>query len=319
MARMRGDDWLDQKRIAVPNLLAALGIEYQRRGSQLVASCPFHEDRDPSWAIRDAFGDDKNGKHRCLSCHEGGGIIKLVSAVLRLDPENSANWLLQSGLVDGSVASGLDIAMTDPLGEPARQIRMPPGVHFGELGSWTLTPRRYALSRGLTPEQVLRWNIGYAVDGWLGGRLVIPVRTENGELVSYEARSFIGAPNKYKRPSSSEGGPSWAIFGAEHWGAEREVIVTEGALNALACERAGAPAVAAICGSILESDHVLELAPRFDRIVIATDPDKAGEKATRDLIGSFGRWKDVRIAKLPSGKDCADLPLAELVAILKEA
>lgn len=304
---MRGDDWIDHRQVEVPRLLDALGIAYTRRGSQLTARCPFHEDKDPSWAIRDAPGDGKNGKHRCMSCGEHGGVVKLASTVLGIDFENAARWIAQGGFVDGSIAGGLSLDVSDPLAAPKQTLKMPPGVHILPLDRWTPMPRRYALSRGLIAEQVDRWRIGYAVDGWLGGRIVIPVRDEDGVLVSYEARSFLGAPRKYKRPSRAEGGPSWAIFGTEFWRDASTVIVTEGALNALACERAGARAVAAICGSTLDPNHVLEITTRFDDVVIATDPDKAGERATLDLVGSFGRWKNVRIAQLPSGKDCVDV------------
>lgn len=314
---------LDAREVDVPRLLLALCIPHERRGSQLVGCCPFHEDSKPSWAIRDEQGEHRNGRHRCLACGEGGDIVKLVMHVLGLSYAGAIEWIVGSGIVVQAAAEGLELRMVDSLAERApREVRMPLGFRTAPLDRWPQSPRRYAEKRGIDAVQVERWGVGYAVDGVLEGRLVFPVRDTTGALRSYEARAYAGRSPKYLRPSVADGFRFGAIFGAERWGepgSDEVVVLTEGVLNALACERAGAPAVAAICGSVLSGEHLLEIAPRFKRVVVATDPDKAGSRIAAEFYASLARWRDARVAALPPGKDCADLDAGTLAGILWRA
>jgi hypothetical protein len=60
--------------VALERLVAAAGVELQRRGKDLVGCCPFHEDRSPSLVISPA----KNLWHCLGACQEGGSVIDWV-------------------------------------------------------------------------------------------------------------------------------------------------------------------------------------------------------------------------------------------------
>lgn len=315
--------------VDVPRLLAALGIEveYEDRG-ELYARCPFpwHDDEKPSWSIRNAPGGDRHGRHHCFSCTGGGGPVGLVRDVLGLEEDEAAAWLETTGLLSPEAApDAVSVEVVDPTAAQGggRRFRLPVGVVQRPVAEWPERPRRYALEeRRLEPWQVERWGIGYGAFGRCIGRLVIPVHGAGGELVSYQARCFDGrdkvpgrpAP-KYLTPAREEGPGAWPIFGSHLWEGSRRVVVAEGALKALACERAGEANVAAILGSNLSGEHVLEL-QRFDQVVVVKDHGLAGDGVVAQLLAALGRWRELEVIEPPPGHDADSMEIGELASML---
>ncbi len=301
--------------IDVGRLLEVLGVEAKRVGLNRVARCPFpdHEDRDPSFKIRDQPGNDRHALYVC-SCGRGGSARTLVHDLAGIGWDELEGWFKAQG-VEGEEA-GLDAAVVIEVGaaEARRVFRMPAEAAFRPFDRWPSPVRRYAERRGITAEQAERWGIGYAVDGRLRGRLIIPVRDEHGRLASYMARAFDGAEKRYLTPSREEGPDDGAMFGAERWGAERRtVVLCAGALKCLAAERAGATAVAAVGGSQLQPIQVAALAT-FEQVVILPDADDAGEGVAADAYAALARWR--RVVKVELGRDADEVPTEELRARL---
>ncbi|MEJ7583578.1 MAG: toprim domain-containing protein [Acidimicrobiales bacterium] len=87
-----------------------------------------------------------------------------------------------------------------------------------------------------------------------------------------------------------------------------EVIVCEGYTDVIGFATAGVPRAVATCGTSLTEDHVRLLKRFASRVVLAFDPDAAGQAAAE----RFYEWErkyevDVAIADLPEGQDPGDL------------
>lgn len=291
----------DRLRVDVPALLARLGIRGERRGRALWAPCPYHEEKEPSWSIIDDVSGSKHGYHHCFGCKEGGGPVALVMQVVGLEtPKEAREWL--GGASVERVAEEVSVRF-----EQGRSLRpefvLPQGVVTAPLGEWVTPARRYAEERGVTPAQVEQWGIGYAVTGRLGGRLVFPVRTAVGRLISYTARTYVGAVKRYLEPGSDEWPDKAAVFGEEWWPEARVVVVvTEGALDGLAVQRAAGLPFGAVYGSELLPGHLARLAT-FDAVVIASDPDPAGDKLFAAIDGAMRARARVSRARLPAKVD----------------
>ncbi len=309
----------------IARVLDRLGIEARRRGSELSARCPHreHEDKNPSWSIRDAPGTEKHGLHVCRSCGFRGTVQDLVEYLLRMSWAEARVWL------DDDTATTPDV---DPAPLPeevffqvhrASAYHLPPGFVEGPLVEWPSTIRVYAKQRGITEEQVDRWGIGFAVAGWLAGRIVIVKRDVRGLPRGYSARAFVGNPrNKYLEPLPKENADPSIVFGEQHWPprTERaEVYLVEGALNALAIERALGigTCVATTSGSSLHPMAAAKLGT-FKEVVIVTDPDKAGDKLADQISLAMARHRAVRRVRLPEGTDANDLEQSDPEA-LREA
>ena len=94
-------------------------------------------------------------------------------------------------------------------------------------------------------------------------------------------------------------------------------MVTEGAVNALAVERAFArerafpwpenreEGVAALSGSNLNPLQAAKISS-WAKVVVVSDPDAAGDRVADDLAAVFSRHSHVVRARLPRGLDAAE-------------
>jgi DNA primase len=314
----------------VERVLGRLGIEAKRQGREWLARCPSkgHDDQNPSWRIRDDEGGEKDGYHRCWPCSFEGGLVELVKEVLGLKSREAKEWLASDA--PAPIAPSYVELRSVPRG-----FRLPPGVEIGPLERWPSPVRRYAASRHITPAQVERWGLGYALEGRLQGRLVLPVRDRAGIPRGYTARAFQGQARRYLEPEAWEGADQGTLFGEQHWGCctgatAGPLIVVEGALNALAVERAMAqpdsegcrgivPCVAATRGSKLSAAAALKLSG-FSTVITATDPDDAGDKLADEIAWVLAR-QGVRCerARLPAGVDADEVGPALLRDLLDSA
>lgn len=293
-------------------LLARLRIPYERKGKALVARCPLNHggpDNHPSWSILES-PDEKRGAHFCQSCRQGGGPADLVSAVLGVELREALAWLK-----DGSLALASDVpervVVVVRMGKAA--FKLPEGVVLAPVEEWPSPARDYLLRRGVTPEQAARWGLGYAVDGKLASRIVVPARDAAGRLCSYTARAFAGRGQRYSEPTDEERPDRAAILGEHLWPvrARREaVLVGEGWFDVAAGERAAGLPVGALRGSPGPSDArwaptVAKLAT-FREVLHLVDPGSAGARLHEDLRSALARYAPVRAVRFPGALDAAD-------------
>ena len=310
--------------VDVPRFLSALGITVRQHGSSMWAPCPHPEHREtrPSWSMTNNPGLDSNGWHHCFGCGFEGTPLDLVMALFGTSFASARQWITDHGLwLKGAVP--LEVELEIRSANKRRTLTLPRGLMGGPLESWVTPVRRYTLSRGITPTQVMRWSILYAIDGNMAGRIVFPLRDEQGTWLSYHARSFSGHEKRYKNASNADGYDPGAVFGQEHWPpiADRKaqtLVLTEGAIDSLACERAGADFICAVGGSELHRRQLLKLA-HWGRIVCATDGDMAGDKLATAVRSQLGRLLDVRRARIDKGEDAASMPLHTLTEVLNAA
>lgn len=314
-------------RADVPMLLRALRINAERKGSMLWASCPspLHDDSTASWRIISDPTNDRYGQHRCYGCGWGGYAVHLVEVVQGISREEAREWLRLNGN-SGPLPTEVEVVSSMPRGY--KGFTLPEGVvTASELDplEWPRPVKRFLVERGVTIDQCRKWGLGFAGRGKLRGRIVIPIRDATGRLLSYTGRTFIGDELRYKDAHLKDGADLAAIFGAEYWpnipgmGNLDPLVICEGAFNALAIERV-APGLelAALFGSNLVPLHLSRLAP-FQRIVMATDPDNAGNRVAGELEMALRRRADIVRLELPPKKDCNDLPAWDLKERLQVA
>lgn len=303
-------------------LLERLGIPYDVRGDDLWGPCPNpdHQEREPSWHIKAV-----TGVHHCFGCHFSGGPAQLVMTAYGFAAWASAfDWLREQNLFVDQPSTGVVI---EHIGRQLNgEFVLPVGEYIDDWARWPEVVRYYAVGRGIEEPQVARWRLLFAASGRLAGRVVFPFRDQAGRLKSYSARSFTGSDLRFLTPHADEGSDVEAMFGPEFWPARNDrktVVVTEGAIDGMACERAGAPAIAALSGSNLTGGHFAALGS-FDEILIATDRDKAGERVAEQLM-RLARWKRVGRVDIMPGYDCASIAfhdrnlLAELIEDAKKS
>lgn len=301
-------------RYDVPKLMETLGIRIKRSGRRLWAKCPHpdHVERTPSWFIWDDPHHGWHGHHKCYGCGYGGWPTHLVQTHLTMDWEQAVEWLAKH--VAGEVPE-LPAQLEIDIREHIAPIEMPAEVCFEDFKNWPSPPRNYLLERNVTVAQVERWGIGYAVGGALAGRIVIPVRTTAGVLAGYTGRSFTNSNRlRYKNATAADGAQLGVLHGEHLWGPERSlIVVTEGTFDGLAIERAvPGVTIGAIWGSQFLPAHAAKLA-RFGWVVVATDPDPAGDAAYETIRTTLARYTTVVRMHIPEGRDAGDMQPHELL------
>ena len=256
----------------------------------------------------------------CQACKWGGDLADLVQHVRGYATKTAAyDWLEEHGAKverEDLVAPALELTT----GQRQRAaFRMPRGFEAGPLSTWPTVPREYALSRGLDARQVATWGIGYAAEGRLNGRLVIPVVSRQGVLSGYMARAWDkAARRRYLYPHESEGADLDAVFGEQRWVRGTTCIVTEGALKSLAVERVfPAWSHAALGGSGVRPMQLAKMAAAgFASVVVMTDGDEAGDRVGTELRTQLKRYVYTTRCRLPPGQDADSIGPERLRAAL---
>lgn len=312
--------------VDAPALLDRLGIVYRRRGRALWACCPhrFHNadgrpEKEPSWSMVDEPGGDRNGLHRCHGCGRGGTPADLVAAVLGISDREARDWLRSGAFVR---AGDIPPQVVVKVLSPRPPFRLPDGVNFNPIGEWPAPAREYLRRRGVTEAQAQRWGLGWACEGRLAFRIVIPVRDGVGRLRSFVARSFVERvggreAKRYLEPREDDGADHAAILGEHLWPRTgRDVaLLGEGWFDGAALERAGGllgigdrSPIAVLHGSPCPGqagwDAIVGKLSTFRTLVVAVDPNDAGERLLATLRGALGRHTQVTPLRIP-GVDVA--------------
>lgn len=225
--------------------------------------------------------------------------------------------------------------------------------------------RAYLQRRGITPRMIEEFQLGYALADWeagqrylLGkgypladiveaglaaerqsgggyydrfrGRVIIPIADAAGRVVGFGARSLDGSPPKYlnspQTPLFDKGRLLYGLDKARQAiRAAGHVVIVEGYMDVIGAHQHGYTNVVASMGTALTESHLHQLKRYTSTLILALDPDVAGQQATlrgleqarRSLdreweptLGADGRVRyeprlaaDLRILALPAGQD----------------
>jgi DNA primase catalytic core len=193
---------------------------------------------------------------------------------------------------------------------------------------WDQMTRTLGAKRDVRPEELLEVGLASPRQTGRGGvydkfreRVIFPIRDQNGHAVGLGGRLLQGDGPKYLNspatPLFDKSRTLYLIDKAK--GAIRksgQAVIVEGYTDALMAHQAGFENVVASLGTALTPGQVALLTRYASRIVLAYDVDAAGEKAgtlgVTSLAGLIGqlqgdtsgvKLEDVRVARLPDGKD----------------
>ena len=168
------------------------------------------------------------------------------------------------------------------------------------------------------------------------GRLIIPIRDEKGRVVGFGSRSLDGSEPKYMNsPQTSIFDKGRLLFGLDRARTtirnEQSSVLVEGYMDVIGTHQAGFTNVVAGMGTSLTESQLKMLKRLAPRIILALDPDAAGNRAVlrgvdvarealdRDDTPTFNPRgviqhesklnADIRVAVMPDGLDPDELVL----------
>ena len=282
-------------------------VPLKRAGSgRWKAPCPFHHEKTPSFTV-----DENRQTWRCFgACATGGDIFNFVM--------KQQGKTFQEALEELAKEAGVELRPQSPEAKQRdQQIERLRGLlkivadYYHELLD---TPdarevlRYVKRQRGLTPDTIIKFGIGYAPDGWrntldmltnLGyseddavsagvaskndsgrvydrfrNRLMIPIRDERGRVVGFGARALAAEDNpKYlNSPQSALFDKGRLLFGLDL--ASKTIrdtgtaVIVEGYLDAIQAHQAGYANVVAQMGTALTESQLKLISPKWAKKII---------------------------------------------------
>jgi len=290
-------------------ILARYGIASASRQGQISVLCPFHDDRRPSLSVN----LDRKLFH-CFACQAKGDILDFVARIEQVSLPEAA----------GIVARCCGIPMEGQLPD----YRPPPKTAEGRQNSYfgsgrvrkvrqqggkaapccstDLDPTHpYLFDRGLTPELIRVFGLGYCAQGRLRGRVCISIHSPDGTQV-------LGYSGRWANDEVPDGIPRYLmplgfrksallfnyhrVVGAQH------LVIVEGYWSVFRLHALNVPAVALMGTSLSDPQMDLFRQSEARRFTLLLDADRAGRKATADLLTRLSSLFFVRTPALPDNE-----------------
>ena len=156
--------------------------------------------------------------------------------------------------------------------------------------------------RGLTPETIVDFGIGFCSKGMMADRIAIPIHNVKGEAVAYAGR-FPGEPGedtpKYKLPPGFR--KSQELFNLDRAAkepADQPLIIVEGFFDAMKLHQHGCRKVVALMGSTLstaQEELIRQHTNSRSHVIVMLDENDAGKAGREDIACRLSKFCFVRV------------------------
>lgn len=320
MRSERMDEFVEQVRSQtdIRNVVQSY-VPLKRKGNRYWGCCPFHNEKTPSFSVV----PDK-GFFYCFGCHAGGNVFKFISMIenvtyfeaIKLQAEKLGIPLPERQRTPEEIAREREISDLRKVNEMARDFfhNCLTMTSYGQAG------KAYFAGRGISPETIEEFKLGYAPNAWdklstafskrgvkqefllasglsaernNGGglydrfrnRVIIPIADERGRVVGFGGRVLDDSKPKYlNTPETILFNKRKLLFGLDrsHRAIQQAgyAIVVEGYMDAISVFGAGVKNVVASLGTAFTVEHCKKLLRYAPDIYFCYDSDEAGQKAT---------------------------------------
>ena len=340
-----------KSRISIVDLVSHY-VELKPSGHTLKAKCPFHSEKTPSFHVF----PEKGTWHCFGACGAGGDIFSFMEKIKGgIDFKEALRILAdQAGIPipDKQQSREIDIlyeinmvaarCYTDNLTGAPLEYMYKRGFSVETLSRFQigLSPAekdrlyKYLLRQGYKTDDILK--AGLAIRGeqkdkgvkdYFFNRIMFPIKNESGNIIGFagralEAKSKLKYINTPQTPIFSKKSVLWGIDVAKQAiRKEKTLILVEGYTDVMMAHQHGFCNTVGLCGSSITPEHMIVIKKYAQNILLALDPDAAGEQATLRgikiarnvfnghaatpdfLDGDPAPRGDIKIIELPNGKD----------------
>lgn len=297
----------------------------KKSGEKYWACCPFHEEKSPSFCV-----DAQKQFYHCFGCGASGDAIRFLMNFNNLTFVESVEQLADFN----HVAVEYDQNHTPQSREQLEQRKDQQQQAYAclhEAAVWftqqlnspnqsALLAREYLQKRGLTPQTLAHFQIGYAPahnlllaemqkrfglsvlqevgligekDGryfdWFRDRIIFPIHNMKGQVIGFGARALGEAQPKYlNSPETPYFSKRFELYGLHQamntQPRPKQLVVTEGYMDVVKLWQHGMPYAVAALGTAIGDSHINQLKKRTQSAFFAFDGDQAGQKAAMKAL-----------------------------------
>ena len=170
---------------------------------------------------------------------------------------------------------------------------------------------QYAKNRGITKEDIIRYNIGYCDGGMYSGRIIIPSYDSDNRLNYFIARSVHSEEKfKYKNPPVSKN----VIMFENQINWNEPITLVEGVFDAMAVKRNSIPILGKFIPKKL-NDAIFKNGVSSINILLDEDAQQQALHYTMQYTNQGIQTKNIK----PTDKDASDMGFTEVNNKLKES
>lgn len=295
-------------------------VSLNKAGKNYKGLCPFHSEKTPSFMVSPELQIFK-----CFGCNRGGDVLTFVQEVEGIGfPEALQILAEKAGVRLETYRSSSDDGKKKEILEINRLAK----EYFAYLLNEHRVgeeARHYLKKRGILPETIKTFELGYAPDSWeslakfllakklpvsrlagsglirlrpkdnspydfFRGRIMFPFIGHGGSVIGFSGRTLTGGEPKYlniaETPLFKKGA---FLYGLSQAKSEikrvGEAIVAEGPFDVLSPHQAGTKNIVGSQGTALTPDQIKLLRRYTADISLCFDADFAGDAAARRAIG----------------------------------
>jgi len=291
-------------RITVINILdETLGIGTSMKGSEQSHHCPFCHHHKKKLQI-----NIETQQWHCWVCDSKGKKIQSLLRKLHTDSHKLKKIF--------EIYGDDYVTYTPSTEEEKIQLRLPNEFKSLLKEPTVFSPmfikvKQYANYRGITKEDIIRYNIGYCDTGLYYGRIIIPSYDSNNRLNYFIARSVFDEEKfKYKNPPVSK---NIIMFENQiNW--TEPITIVEGVFDAMAVKRNAIPILGKFIPRNL-NDNIYKQRVKTINILLDADAQEQALRYTLQFQNQGIETKNI----VPSEKDAGEMGFSQINSILKES
>ncbi|MCS7208195.1 MAG: DNA primase [Fimbriimonadales bacterium] len=287
-------------------------VRLERAGKNFKGLCPFHAERTPSFHVSPALN-----RFHCFGCGASGDAVAFLMRIEGLSFREALRRLAEHAGIELRAES----LPQDAPDERDRLRKLVYAAHFFYRQCLQRTPlaQQYLAQRGLTPETIEAFELGYAPDGWdyllrflqrhnfslqdaetagllkaredgsgyydrFRHRITFPIHDASGRVVAFGARTLSNDEPKYlNSPETPLFEKRNTLYGWHRARSailrQRAAIVVEGYLDLIMLHQHGFTHSVATLGTAFTEEHASRLKRLVERVYLMFDSDAAGVRA----------------------------------------
>ncbi len=349
-----------RSKISIVDLVSKY-VTLKPSGSTMKACCPFHAEKTPSFHVF----PDKGTWHCFGGCGLGGDIFTFIEKVEGIDFKEAVRILAEqanipipdsqqsktqetlyeiNSIATKFYAENMKGAPLDYMLKRGFSVDTLSRFQIGMSPADNDLLFKYLRQKGHSAENIIKSGLALRKDkptdirDFFFNRIMFPIKNEGGRIVGFAGRS-LEDKSKVKYLNT----PITPIFNKRDilWGIDKAkvsirkekcLVLVEGYTDVMMAHQHGFCNTVGLCGSSITPEHMITIKRYARHILLALDPDAAGEQATlrgikiaRSVFNGHAdspEWLDgdpaprgdIKILELPNGMDpdvCIHLNPAE--------
>lgn len=311
---MPGDFDTVKERVDISEVISEHGVVLKKSGRGFTGLCPFHSEKTPSFHV-----NPDTRSYKCFGCGRSGDVFTILEEIDGLTKAEALKVLAER--------AGVELTSRRDPAEQEREKRLLAAndtAHFYFRQALRGTDRgkevaRYLAERGIQPEMVDKFGLGYAPDSWDGlvgylrkkgysdddvvaaglvgrndrgvfdwfrDRLIVPIKDGRGRIIAFGGRAMrADQRGKYVNSQGTvlfnKSATLYALDAARAAIRKEGVaVIVEGYFDAIVLHQTGfANAVASMGTALTEDQYHVLDAMKIERAIVAFDGDAAGQNS----------------------------------------